>query len=126
MTIIESMMINKSKHWDYSYQVIIILDRKSGYEGFLSLNPDHKTRDSTGYCPAYYIDDNLMDWCYENFGPGGNGNFENNIFYQGRGNSDNKCSWWIQWSFSHNHSSHFITAHFEKIEDAIAFRLKWG
>lgn len=126
MTIFKTISIDKSKHWDYSYQLIIIFDRKSNYEGFLIRNLDVKTRDSTGYRPGYYIDDDLMDWCYENFGPGGNGRFENNIFYQGRGNTDKECTWWIEWSFSHSNNSHFITAHFEKIEDAVAFRLKWG
>ena len=126
MTIIESMMIDKNRYWNYSYQVVIIFDRKSNYKGFLFLNPDYKTRNSTGNRPAYYIDDDLMDWCYENFGPGGNGKFENDIFYQGRGNTDKECTWWIEWSYSHEHCSHFITAHFEKREDAVAFRLKWG
>lgn len=127
MTIFKTISIDKGKHWDYSYQFIIVLDRKSNYEGFLSLNPDRKTtRDSTGYYPAYYIDDSLMDWCYENFGPGGNGKFENDIFYQGRGNTDKECTWWMEWSFSHDHSSHVIIAHFEKIEDFIAFKLRWS
>ena len=81
--------------------------------------------DSTGYKPGYYLADYLLDWCYDNFGCGSNGKFFKHIFFQGRGKSDVEINWWISWSYSHKHHCHFIHAHFQKEEDAMAFKLRW-